>query len=219
MIGRVAAEHGFAHVATRYQRRRRRRPVSGRGSGPPNERGCSAPLRDAGMTKAEYGGPPGRDLVTCDKPAAPCLASRVAYGVECTPARCTRIETAVAGGAPLLSGRPAVHRPVGCATSATVRVELDGRPAAPGRRPAGLVPAVREAGFSRCPEVEWRSSRSGALNIEPLRLPDALPAGHARPRDRQRTALATARAYGAGHGPRTGGLTSVSGAAVHDLVG
>jgi pyridinium-3,5-biscarboxylic acid mononucleotide sulfurtransferase len=59
------------------------------------ERGAVTPLRDAGLTKddvrrasREWG------LVTWDKPAAACLSSRIAYGIEVTPARLARVERA-----------------------------------------------------------------------------------------------------------------------------
>lgn len=55
------------------------------------------PLADAGFTKQDV-----RDasqlmgLRTWDKPAAACLASRVAYGIQVTPARLSRVERAEA---------------------------------------------------------------------------------------------------------------------------
>jgi uncharacterized protein len=60
-----------------------------------NEHGVAAPLADAGFTKVEV-----RELSaelglpTADKPAAPCLASRLAYGVEVTEERLRRIDEA-----------------------------------------------------------------------------------------------------------------------------
>jgi len=62
-----------------------------------SERGASAPLRDAGLTKQqiretsrEWG------LRTWDKPAAACLSSRIAYGLQITPGRLARVERAEA---------------------------------------------------------------------------------------------------------------------------
>ncbi|HVV76948.1 MAG TPA: ATP-dependent sacrificial sulfur transferase LarE [Mycobacteriales bacterium] len=59
------------------------------------QRGAVTPLLDAGLTKAEvrrisreWG------LVTWDKPAAACLSSRIAYGIEVTPYRLGRVERA-----------------------------------------------------------------------------------------------------------------------------
>lgn len=57
--------------------------------------GAVTPLKDAGLTKAEV-----REashawgLETADKPAAACLSSRVAYGIEISPTRLSRIEVA-----------------------------------------------------------------------------------------------------------------------------
>ena len=59
------------------------------------EVGALTPLADAGMTKAEvrvlsehWG------LPTWDKPAAACLSSRIAYGIQITPALLHRVEAA-----------------------------------------------------------------------------------------------------------------------------
>jgi uncharacterized protein len=59
------------------------------------ERGAITPLRDAGLTKTEIR-QASRDwgLVTWDKPAAACLSSRIAYGIEVTPQRLSRVERA-----------------------------------------------------------------------------------------------------------------------------
>ena len=59
------------------------------------ERGAITPLRDAGLTKQEIR-EASRDwgLVTWDKPAAACLSSRIAYGIEVTPQRLARVERA-----------------------------------------------------------------------------------------------------------------------------
>jgi uncharacterized protein len=59
------------------------------------ERGIRHPLQEAGLGKAEV-----RaiallwDLPNWDKPASPCLSSRIAVGVEATPERVRRIELA-----------------------------------------------------------------------------------------------------------------------------
>ncbi|MDQ1709843.1 MAG: pyridinium-3,5-biscarboxylic acid mononucleotide sulfurtransferase, partial [Frankiaceae bacterium] len=59
------------------------------------ERAAITPLLDAGLTKAmvreasrHWG------LATWDKPAAACLSSRVAFGIEISPARLARVERA-----------------------------------------------------------------------------------------------------------------------------
>ncbi|HYP24009.1 MAG TPA: ATP-dependent sacrificial sulfur transferase LarE [Actinomycetota bacterium] len=59
------------------------------------ERDVRSPLVDAGMSKADVRALAAkRGLPVADKPASPCLASRVAYGVEVSPERLRRIDAA-----------------------------------------------------------------------------------------------------------------------------
>lgn len=59
------------------------------------ERGVRSPLVDAGMSKADVRALAARrGLPVADKPASPCLASRVAYGIEVTPERLRRVDEA-----------------------------------------------------------------------------------------------------------------------------
>lgn len=61
------------------------------------ERGVVTPLADARLSKADIRAlSRERGLPTADKPAAACLASRVVYGLQVTPARLSRIERAEA---------------------------------------------------------------------------------------------------------------------------
>ena len=126
------------------------------------DRGAVTPLRDAGLTKAqiraasrEWG------LPTWDKPAAACLSSRIAYGIEITPARLARVERAEADLRTALTaaghrrpgppgprpGRPGAHR---------------GRPR-PGRGRPRAPRRGQEAGFDDV-EVDPRGFRSGSMN-------------------------------------------------------
>jgi uncharacterized protein len=60
------------------------------------ERAAVTPLLDAGFTKEQVRELSRKwDLPTWDKPAAACLSSRIAYGVEVTPQRLARVELAV----------------------------------------------------------------------------------------------------------------------------
>lgn len=60
-----------------------------------SEHGVVTPLVDAGFTKADVrAASRAMGLRTWDKPAAACLASRVAYGLEVTPVRLSRVERA-----------------------------------------------------------------------------------------------------------------------------
>ena len=128
------------------------------------ERGAAFPLVDAGFTKAdvrawsrELG------LVTWDKPAAACLASRLPYGTAVTPERLLQVEAA-----------ERALREIGIAGDLRVRhhgdlarVEL-----APDELEAWLAPArhaalhraVSAGGFARvC--LDLRGFRSGSLNV------------------------------------------------------
>ena len=59
------------------------------------ERDAVTPLLDAGLTKAQVRAASRQwGLRTWDKPAAACLSSRIAYGVEVTPERLARVERA-----------------------------------------------------------------------------------------------------------------------------
>jgi pyridinium-3,5-biscarboxylic acid mononucleotide sulfurtransferase len=94
VLAPIAEERGLAHVATGTNADDALagfRP----GMRAAAERGAVTPLRDVGLTKddvrrasREWG------LPTWDKPAAACLSSRIAYGVEVTPTRLARIERA-----------------------------------------------------------------------------------------------------------------------------
>jgi len=130
------------------------------------ERGALTPLRDAGLTKAEIRmASRAWGLPTWDKPAAACLSSRVAYGIEITPARLARIEQAeyavraalAAAGVPVRNLRV---RDVGD----QARLEVD---AALVEATVAVVDhvaaAVRSAGFDSV-EVDPRGFRSGSMN-------------------------------------------------------
>jgi uncharacterized protein len=100
----VARGHGVAHVATGTNADDLRagfRP----GIAAAAERGAVTPLADAGLTKRairtlsrQWG------LPTWSKPAAACLSSRVAYGIEITPARLARVDRAEAALRSALTG-------------------------------------------------------------------------------------------------------------------
>ncbi|GII32972.1 ATP-dependent sacrificial sulfur transferase LarE [Planotetraspora mira] len=127
-----------------------------------DERGAIAPLVDAGLSKAgvralsrELG------LVTADKPAAPCLASRVSYGDPVTPEVLRRIEVAEAALRGL--GFP-VCRVRAHSGGTLARVEV---PSAEIARASELREridtAVRGAGFTFC-SLDLSGFASGRLN-------------------------------------------------------
>lgn len=129
------------------------------------ERGALTPLRDARLTKAQVRAA-SRDwgLSTWDKPAAACLSSRVAYGIEITASRLARVDRAevrlrAALAAAALPVRDLRVRDLGDAARVEVDAELIGEVKA---RPE-LLDAVRGAGFGRV-EVDPRGFRSGSMN-------------------------------------------------------
>ncbi|ADP78184.1 ATP-dependent sacrificial sulfur transferase LarE [Pseudofrankia inefficax] len=93
-LGPLAADLGLAHVVTGTNADD---AVAGFRPGirAAAERGAATPLLDAGLTKRQVRAASRRlGLVTADKPAAACLASRIAYGIEVTPSRLARVEHA-----------------------------------------------------------------------------------------------------------------------------
>ena len=59
------------------------------------EHAVRSPLLEVGLTKAEVRELAREwDLPVWDKPAMPCLSSRIAYGVEVTPERVARVDAA-----------------------------------------------------------------------------------------------------------------------------
>jgi uncharacterized protein len=127
-----------------------------------DERGAIAPLRDAGLTKAQVREASRRwDLPTWDKPAAACLSSRVAYGVEVTPHRLARVERAEAAVRAVLPDvRDLRVRDLGARASVEVdaallplRTELE----------ASVLDGVRAAGFDDA-AVDPQGFRSGSMN-------------------------------------------------------
>jgi uncharacterized protein len=159
----VAARLGLAHVATGTNADDMAagfRP----GIRAAAERGAVTPLLDAGLTKADVRAA-SRDmgLPTWDKPAAACLSSRIAYGIEVTPARLARVERAEAALRMALAraGLPTRDLRVRDLGPAGARVEVDvalcGTLAA---RP-DLLAAVD--GFPAV-TVDPRGFRSGSMN-------------------------------------------------------
>lgn len=128
------------------------------------EHAVRSPLVEAGLTKADvrelarfYG------LPTWDKPASPCLSSRIAYGVAVTPERVARIDAAERFLKEQLGLRELRVR---CETGELARVELpvDAIPmlADPALRTA-VAARLRELGFRRI-TLDLEGFRSGSLN-------------------------------------------------------
>jgi uncharacterized protein len=129
-----------------------------------SERGAWAPLARAGMGKDDVRSAARRwELPLADKPAAACLASRIAYGVPVTAEGLARVERAEADLRTALAaaGLPVRNLRVRDLGSDTARVEVDAAvvPDLTGR--PDLLAAV--PGFSRV-EVDPRGFRSGSMN-------------------------------------------------------
>lgn len=124
------------------------------------ENAVRSPLLEAGLTKAEIRAWSHKlGLPTWDQPAAPCLASRLPYGIAVTPERLRQVETAeVALRA--LGFRDFRVRHHGEVARLEVHPAEIGRVA--GQR-AAIHAAVLEAGFRRV-LVDLQGYRRGALN-------------------------------------------------------
>jgi uncharacterized protein len=134
------------------------------------ERGAGTPLADTGMSKADVRAL-SRDwgLPTWDRPASPCLSSRIAYGVPITPARLARVDTAEqAVRAALGQAGLDIHDLRVRDLGDTVRLEVDAESASAVREVGAVAPAIAAAGFGAA-AIEVTPFRSGSLN-------DALPA-------------------------------------------
>lgn len=159
----LAADLGLAHVATGTNADD---AVAGFRPGirAAAERGAITPLRDAGLTKAQVREASRRwSLPTWDKPAAACLSSRVAYGVEVTPHRLARVERAESAIRAALAGVPLRDLRVrDLGERASVEVDATLLPLAPELEQTVLA-AARGAGFAEA-VVDVRGFRSGSMN-------------------------------------------------------
>jgi uncharacterized protein len=128
------------------------------------ERGAWAPLARAGLTKDDVRAAARLwDLPLADKPAAACLASRIAYGVPVSADGLARVEAAEAGLRTALAaaGLPVRNLRVRDLGSDTARVEVDAALVADLVARPELLAAV--AGFDVV-EVDPRGFRSGSMN-------------------------------------------------------
>jgi len=130
-----------------------------------SERGAVTPLRDAGLSKEQVREASRRwGLPTWDKPAAACLSSRIAYGVEVTPHRLARVERAESGLRDWLRRHDVTVRDLRVRDLGELaRVEVDAGLVGLLQGSAEALDAVRSAGFSAV-EVDERGFRSGAMN-------------------------------------------------------
>lgn len=124
------------------------------------EQAVRSPLLEAGLTKSEIRALSKRHgLPTWDQPAAPCLASRLPYGLGVTPDRLRQVEAAeeVVRGCGFREVRVRHHGDV-------ARIELPpGEVAAAFEHAAALTAAMRALGFRRA-LLDVEGYRRGALN-------------------------------------------------------
>ncbi|MGH3498525.1 MAG: ATP-dependent sacrificial sulfur transferase LarE [Nocardioidaceae bacterium] len=137
-----------------------------------DERGAVTPLRDAGLTKAQVrAASHAWGLPTWDKPAAACLSSRIAYGVEVTPTRLARVERAEVAVRAVLVGAGLTVANLRVRDLGDLgRLELDATLVGAASALPAILTAVRDAGFERV-EIDPQGFRSGAMN-ELLAEPD-----------------------------------------------
>ena len=128
------------------------------------EHGVRSPLAELGFTKAEIRALSARlGLPTWSQPSAPCLSSRIPYGVAVTTARLAAVEAAEAAVRRIgVQGDLRVRHHGTVARVELAQPELD-EWLAPERRRA-LADAVRSAGFERV-VLDLRGFRSGSLNV------------------------------------------------------
>jgi uncharacterized protein len=128
------------------------------------ERGAWAPLARAGMTKDDVRAAARRwGLPLADKPAAACLASRIAYGVPVSAEGLARVEAAESSLRAVLAaaGLAVRNLRVRDLGGDTARVEVDAALVAEVAARPDLLAAV--GGFHRV-EVDPRGFRSGSMN-------------------------------------------------------
>lgn len=165
-ITALAHDHGYELVATGTNADDARDPHRP-GIRAGRERGIHTPLLDTGLTKAEV-----RllsrhwSLPTWNKPATPCLASRIRYGIEVTPHRLARVDRAETAVRALLADAGLTVtdlrvRDLGDTARLEVDASLVGRISAL----PGLAGALADAGFAELPH-RVEPFRSGRLNSE-----------------------------------------------------
>jgi pyridinium-3,5-biscarboxylic acid mononucleotide sulfurtransferase len=125
-----------------------------------SDRGAQFPLVDAGFTKADIRSWSQRlGLRTWDKPAAPCLASRLPYGTGVTVALLSQVERAEAALHRLGFGALRVRH---YGDTARIEVEADVLATLVARR-GEVLAAVHGAGY-RYVTIDLDGLRSGNLN-------------------------------------------------------
>ncbi|MCG3133575.1 MAG: hypothetical protein HMLKMBBP_00768 [Planctomycetes bacterium] len=159
-----AEMHGFAHVADGLNADDD--PADRPGVRAAAERGVRSPLREAGITKAEVRALSRRfGLPTAEKPAAPCLSSRIPHGTAVTIERLASVERAESELRALGFGEVRVrhHGSIG-------RIEVPQADLGRAMELRGpIAEALRRAGFSFA-ALDLDGLRTGGANRAPRRV-------------------------------------------------
>lgn len=128
------------------------------------EHGVRSPLVDVGMTKRDVRERSrARGLATWSRPSAPCLSSRLQYGLPVTSERLQQVERAERALRDLGIGGDLRVRHHGDLARVELSRDMLGLWLAP-LRVRMIIASIRAAGFARV-AVDLRGFRSGSLNI------------------------------------------------------
>jgi pyridinium-3,5-biscarboxylic acid mononucleotide sulfurtransferase len=159
----TAREHGYDRLATGTNADDAADPHRP-GISAGRERGVFTPLLDTGLAKADVRAVSRLwSLPTWDKPATPCLASRIRYGLEVTASRLARVDRAETAVRVLLADAGITVTDLRVRDLGDVaRIELPARDLPAARAVPGIGRAVAAAGFTG--SVEYAAFSSGILN-------------------------------------------------------
>lgn len=163
-LARIALEHGHDRLATGTNADDAADPYRP-GISAGRERGVYTPLLDTGLTKDDVRAISRLwSLPTWNKPATPCLASRIRYGLEVTAPRLARVDRAETAVRVLLAAAGITVTDLRVRDLGEVaRIELPARDLPAARAVPGLSQALADAGFT-CAAVEYAAFSSGSLN-------------------------------------------------------
>jgi pyridinium-3,5-biscarboxylic acid mononucleotide sulfurtransferase len=163
VLALVAREHGHDRLATGTNADDAADPHRP-GISAGRERGVYTPLLEAGLAKADVRAISRLwSLPTWDKPATPCLASRIRYGLEVTATRLARVDRAETAVRVLLADAGITVTDLRVRDLGDVaRIELPARDLPAARAVPGIGQAVEQAGFTDA--VQYAAFSSGSLN-------------------------------------------------------
>lgn len=171
-LASAAREHGYDRLATGTNADDAADPHRP-GIGAGRERGVYTPLLDAALTKADVRAVSRLwSLPTWHKPATPCLASRIRYGLEVTGPRLARVDRAETAVRALLTSAGIAVTDLRVRDLGDVaRIELPAQDLSAAQAVPGLSQAVSQAGFTGA--VEYAAFSSGGLNALTAQKPQA----------------------------------------------